>query len=92
MNFYARTLALGYIHISRFVRCVGRGDKDFVGARRKKQQRRRMAKIRAVDRQRSICAIATHDQCAVRMLEMERHYLGIVRSQCLNDRRQGAET
>jgi hypothetical protein len=49
MNLYARTLALGYIHASRFIRCVGRGDKDFVGARRKKDQRRWMAKIRAVD-------------------------------------------
>jgi hypothetical protein len=49
MNLYARTLALGYIHIPCFVRRVGRSDKDFVGARRKKDQRRWMAKIRAVD-------------------------------------------
>ena len=39
MNLYARTLALGYIHIPCFVRRVGRSDKDFVGARRKKDQR-----------------------------------------------------
>jgi hypothetical protein len=31
-----RTLTLDHIHIPRFVRCVARGDKDLVGARRKK--------------------------------------------------------
>jgi hypothetical protein len=50
MNLYACTMALDHIYIPCFVRCVGRGDKDFVGARRKKDQRRWMAKIRAVDR------------------------------------------